>query len=74
MAIYCLLLLTKLLGELSKEIRLSWGFRPLLNGSLIYFIRQHNLLKNYMPGIPPDLHRLRNALLECEQFESDRFP
>ena len=25
-----------------------------------------------MPGIPPDLHhRLRNALLECEQFASD---
>ncbi len=56
-------------------MRLSWGLRPLLNGSLIYFILQHNLLKNCMPGIPPDLHhRLRNALLECEQFESDRFP
>ncbi len=39
------------------------GFRPLLNGSLIYFIRQHNLLKNYMPGIPSDLHhRLRKVL------------
>ncbi|NJM23313.1 MAG: hypothetical protein HC907_34060 [Richelia sp. SM1_7_0] len=30
-------------------------------------------LDGYMPGIPSQLHkRLRNVLLECEQFESDR--